>query len=164
MTDLVSADAGIRQLQSRYIDALWRWDWEAFGDCFTEDAEWRIAGRVNQGRAACVAFLQEFRSLFERVKMTMQSPILDVGDGWANARTEVLEHNILKSRELRITIGSYHDHCVEQGGRWRFAWHFYQLYYLGPPDMSGDFYEIADFGPPPAMPERDELTVRLGIE
>lgn len=166
MTDLLAAgelaaDLGVRQLQSRYIDAVWRRDWDAFGDCFTADALWRIAGRVVEGRPACVAFLREFMPLFDRVRMTMQSPVLEVGDGWANGRTDVLEHNILADRTRHITIGVYYDRFVEQGDRWRFASHFYQLYYIGPPDMSGDFHDVVDFGPPPAMPGPDEPTIQL---
>jgi hypothetical protein len=161
MTDLVSAEVGIRQLQSRYIDSVWRKDYAAFADCFTEDAQWLIAGQVLRGPDECVACLKSFMPRFDRVKMTMGSPILEVGDGIASGRTEVIEHNILVNHTRNITIGTYYDRFVEQGDRWRFAWHFYQLYYLGPPDMSGDFYEIADFGPPPAMPGADEPTVRL---
>ena len=161
MTDLASADAGIRQLQSRYIDAVWRRDYAAFADCFAKDGEWLIAGHVYRGPDECVACLKSFMPRFDRVKMTMGSPILNVGDGVATGRTEVLEHNILADRTRHITIGTYFDRFVEQGDRWRFAWHFYQLYYLGPPDMSGDFYEIADYGPPPAMPDADAPTVML---
>jgi hypothetical protein len=161
MTNLIAADAGVRQLQSRYMDAVWRRDYQAFGDCFTRDAEWHIAGRVIQGQPACVAFLQEFMPLFDRVRMTMGTPILEVGDGWATGRTDVLEHNILKDRTRHITIGAYYDRCVEEDGRWRFASHFYQLYYIGPPDMSGDFHEVANFGPPPAMPTASAATVTL---
>ena len=161
MTDLPAADAGIRQLQSRYIEAVWRRDYAAFGDCFCTDAEWRIAGRVLRGRQACVDFLAEFMPLFDRVRMTMQTPILDVGERSATGRTDVFEHNILKDRTRHITIGVYYDRFVEAGDRWRFAAHFYQLYYIGPPDMSGDFHEVADFGPPPAMPGVEATTVQL---
>ncbi len=45
MTDLAAADNGIRQLHARYADAVWRKDYPSFGDCFTEDCEWRIAGQ-----------------------------------------------------------------------------------------------------------------------
>lgn len=160
-TNLLAADVGVRQLQARYMDAVWRRDWDAFGDCFTEDAVWRIAGRIVEGRRHCVEFLQEFMPLFHRVRMTMQSPILEVHDGGASGRTDVLEHNILKDMTRHITIGVYYDRFVDGGDRWRFASHFYQLYYLGPPDMSGDFHELEDFGPPPAMPGPDAPTIKL---
>ena len=161
MTDLIAADFGIRQLQSRYMDAVWRRDYAAFGDCFAEDGEWRIAGRVLRGPTACVAFLEELMPMFDRVRMTMQSPILGLVDGHVCGRTDVLEHNILTDRSRRITIGTYFDRFSEADGHWRFADHFYQLYYIGPPDMSGDFHDIVDFGPPPAMPRANEPTVQL---
>ena len=33
MTDFLMAEAGIRQLHSRYIDSVYRKDFAAFGDC-----------------------------------------------------------------------------------------------------------------------------------
>lgn len=44
MTDFSATEAAIRQLHALYADAVWRKDYESFGDCFTEDAEWRISG------------------------------------------------------------------------------------------------------------------------
>lgn len=161
MSDFISAEAGIRQLQARYIDSVWRKDFLAFGDCFTEDAEWRIAGRVLRGRIACVNLLKEFIGNFDRVRMTMQTPILDVSEGTATGRTDVLEHNILTNRQRNITIGTYYDRFVQHGGRWMFAWHYYQLYYLGPSDMSGKFYDVTDYGPPFEMPRLDEASTPL---
>ena len=57
MTDFAATEAAIRQLHARYVDAVWRKDYVAFGDCFTTDAEWRIAGMVLHGRAEIVATL-----------------------------------------------------------------------------------------------------------
>ena len=51
MTELYVADSGIRQLYARYIDAVWRKDADAFGKCFAENAEWKIAGMHMRGRA-----------------------------------------------------------------------------------------------------------------
>lgn len=161
MTDFLMTEAGIRQLQARYADAVWRKDYTAFGDCFAEDAEWRIAGEVWQGRKACVDLLATFMDRFDRVRMTLQTPIIHIDNGVVTGRTDVIEHNILKDGQRNITIGNYYDRFVQEGGLWRFSWHYYQLYYLGPPDMSGQFYKIKDFGPPSAMPPLDEPPMPL---
>ena len=50
MTDFLAAESGIRQLHARYLDAVWRKDFDAFGDCFAENAEWRIGGKILRGR------------------------------------------------------------------------------------------------------------------
>jgi hypothetical protein len=158
MTDFLVAEAGIRQLHSRYIDAVYRKDYVAFGDCFAEDAEWRIAGTVLQGRAKIMAMLEGLMPNFHRVLMTFRTPILDVGDGVATGRTYVTEQNAFKSGRPGSSIGIYYERFVQQGDRWRFKWRLFQLHYLGPADMSGTFYQQEDYGPPPAMPPLDAPT------
>lgn len=160
MTDFVAAEAGIRQLHARYVDAVWRKDYASFADCFTEDAEWRIAGHVHRGRPEIVAFLERAMSNFHRVIMTFRTPLIELGDGTANARTYVTEHNGFKSGRPGSTIGTYYERLVvDPAGRWRRAWALYQLHYMGPADLTGSFFEQPDYGPPPAMPPLDALPV-----
>jgi uncharacterized protein (TIGR02246 family) len=161
ITERIAGELGIRELQGRYIDAVWRKDFTAFADCFTEDGEWRIAGQVLRGRAQCVGILESFIDHYDRVRMVMQPPLLQITGTTAIARTEVMEHNFLKTGGRHLAIGTYFDRLVLHDGCWRYAWHFYQLYYLGSPDMTGAFYPLKDFGPPFAMPGLDEPTVGI---
>lgn len=150
------AESGIRQLQARCADSVWRKDFETFGDCFTEDAEWRIAGKVLRGRAECVGFLKQMMPRIDRVLMTMYTPILQVGDGTAIGRTYITEKTARKDQAAVFPIGIYFDRFELQDGRWRFASHHYQSYYYGPIDLSGHFSAFTDYGPPFGMPEDDE--------
>lgn len=156
MSRFVLAESGIRQLQARCIDAVWRKDFAAFGDCFAEDAEWRIAGKVLRGRSQCIAFLEQMMPNIDRVLMTMQTPILEVGEGTAIGRTYMTEMTARKGRSPVLPIGIYYDRFVRQGERWRYAWHHYQSYYYGPADLSGPFANFVDYGPPFGMPGPDE--------
>src|SRR5690625_4986305 len=79
MTDQVAVETAIRQFHALYTDAVWRQDYDAFGDCFTEDAEWRIAGMVLNERPAIVDNLKRLMPHFRRVLMTFRTPILSVG-------------------------------------------------------------------------------------
>lgn len=158
MTDFIVAETAIRQLHSRCIDAVWRRDYAAFGDCFTEPAEWRIAGMVLRGRAQIVSALERFITNSQRVLMTFRTPILEVGNGVASGRTYVSEQNAFINGRPGTTIGIYYERFVDQGDRWRFNWRLFQLHYAGPPDLSGSFFEHADYGPPPAMPDLDAST------
>lgn len=158
MTDFIVAEAGIRQLHARYIDAVFRKDYPAFGDCFTEDAEWRIAGMVLRGRPEITGLLERLMDNFHRVLMTFRTPILEVGDGVATGRTYVTEQNAFKTGRPGSTIGAYYERFVDQGDRWRFSWRIFQLQYMGPPDLTGSFFEQPDYGPPPAMPPLDAPT------
>jgi uncharacterized protein (TIGR02246 family) len=156
--DKLLAESGIRELQGRYVDAVWRKDFDAFADCFAADAEWRIAGQVFRGPSECASVLRAFIEDYDRVRMVLQPALVELRPDGAVARTQVIEHNMPKSGGRLLAMGVYYDRVVRQDGLWRFAWHYYQLYYLGPPDMSGRFYELKDFGPPPAMPAIDEPT------
>ena len=157
-TEFIAAETAIRQLHARYGDAVWRKDCAAFGDCYTEDAQWRIAGMVLRGRAQIVEAFERLMGNCHRVLMTFRTPILEVGNGTATGRTYVSEQNAFKSGRPGTTIGIYYERFVDQGDRWRCSWRLYQLHYIGPPDLSGSFFEHADYGPPPGMPALDAPT------
>jgi hypothetical protein len=159
MTNLGTAEMAIRQLHARYADAVWRKDFVAFGDCFTEDAEWRIAGNIFSGRANIVQTIERVMVDYKRVLMTFRTPLIEVGDRSATARTYVTEDRAVIRGNPGMAIGRYYERIVDQGDRWRFKWRLYQLLYLGPPDLSGSFFENPDYGAPPGMPEPDALPV-----
>jgi ketosteroid isomerase-like protein len=154
--DFLTAECGIRQLQSRCSDAVWRKDFEAFGDCFTEDCEWHIAGRLLQGREACMAFLKDVMPHIRRVLIRMETPILKVAGNSAIGRTYLTEMNARDGQPAVFPIGVYYDRFVLQNDRWLFAWHHYQSIYFGPIDLSGPFAKRADYGRPFGAPGPDE--------
>lgn len=158
MTDQVAVETAIRQFHALYTDAVWRKDYDAFGDCFTEDAEWRIAGMVLSGRPAIVDNLKRLMPSFRRVLMTFRTPILTMGDGTATGRTYVTEQNAFVNGRPGCSIGIYYERFIDQGDRWRCSWRLFQLHYLGPADLTGEFFDNPDFGPPPAMPPLDAPT------
>lgn len=158
MNEFVIAEAGIRQLYGRYADAVWRQDSVAFAECFTEDAVWKIAGRTVAGLADIVGLFEQSVAPSERVMMWLGIPVLEVAGATATGRVQVTE--LIKRRDgsgVR-TLGLYYERYVEQGGRWRFAWHHFNLYYLGPPDLTNEIYECLEYGPPPGMPGPDDPT------
>jgi uncharacterized protein (TIGR02246 family) len=161
MTEFIVAESAVRQLHARYADAVWRKDVTAFGDCFTQDAEWRIVGMVLRGRDQIVSGFERLMSRYQRVLMQFQNPILTVGDKSAVGRTYVVEHRAAPNERPGMTIGTYFERFVDQGDRWRFAWRLYQLHYIGPPDLSGTFFDQPDYGPPPNMPPLDAPTYNL---
>jgi len=160
----LAAECGIRQLQMRCSDSVWRKDFDAFGDCFTADARWHIGGRMLEGRAQCVGFLREMMPRIERVLITMQTPILDVSGHTAIGRTYLSEANARKDGEPVFPIGIYYDRFVCEDGCWRYAWHHYQSFYFGPIDMSGTMTARANYGAPFGMPgESEAAPPALGV-
>ena len=94
MNDFVIAECMIRQLHSHYVDAVFRKDIDAFGDCFAEDCEWRIAGKTMRGRGEIVSFMSQVFPLFNRILLTMRTPAVTLdGPGRASARTYFTENS-----------------------------------------------------------------------
>lgn len=162
MTDFVTAECAIRQLQARCVDAIWRKDAKAFADCFaSEGAEWKIAGMHMHGRAEIEATFAKLLGVCERVLTTVGTPILDVEDGAAFGRTYVFENAKLMSGATAFTIGIYYERYVEEADGWKFKWRHWSLQYRGPVDLSAQFYDSPDYGPHPGMPSPDDaVTVR----
>jgi hypothetical protein len=159
MTDFVTAECMIRQLHARYVDAVWRKDIASFGDCFSENCEWRIAGRVMRGRGEITRFMSQVFDGFERILLTPRTPCLEVGDGAASARTYITENSKMIDGTSLFAIGSYYERFVDEGDRWRFAWREYRTEYASSPDGKGPFYQNPDYGPPPAMPPLDSIPI-----
>ncbi|MEZ5735947.1 MAG: nuclear transport factor 2 family protein [Novosphingobium sp.] len=159
MTEFVVAECAIRQLHARYVDAVWRKDMDAFGDCFAEDAEWRVAGQVMRGRTEIVKAMGGAFQNYRRILMTFRTPILEVGDGVASGRTYVSENSQFADGRPFGPIGIYFERFVDEGDRWRFKWRLFQTNYAGPPDLSEPFFDVPDYGPPPGMPPLDEMTI-----
>lgn len=155
---LLLAESGIRQLYARYADAVWRKDSASFGDCFTEDAVWKIAGRTVTGRADIVSLFEMTLVPSERVMMWVGIPLLDLGRGTASGRTQVTELIKRKDGSARRTLAIYYDRFVEAAAVWRFQWHHFNLAYLGPTNLSAAYLDCADYGPPPAMPGAEDPT------
>jgi ketosteroid isomerase-like protein len=158
MTDFVIAESAIRQLQARCVDAVWRKDSQAFADCFAEDGEWKLAGMHLHGRAEIKTAFEKLLGACERVFTLAGTPILELGQGTASARTYVLEHAKLVTGQTASTIGIYYERFVEQPTGWKFQWRHWTLHYRGPADLTAPFYNSPDYGLPPGMPGRDDPT------
>lgn len=158
MTDFVKAEAGIRQLHARCADAVWRKDAAAFGDCFTKDGEWRIAGMVMKGSDTIAERFSQILAGFDRVLMTFRTPILEVGSGIASGRTYVTEQSAIADGTRALAISTYYERFVEEGDRWLFSWRLFQLHYMGPADLTGTWFDNVDYGPPPSMPAFDAMS------
>ncbi|MBU6267321.1 MAG: nuclear transport factor 2 family protein [Sphingomonadales bacterium] len=160
MADDTAAMLAINQLYPRYTDAVWRFDYDAFADLFTDDAEWRISGRTYQGRAAIrEAIAAILGPNFIRVRIVFGTPILTVAsDGTASARMYMTEHCAWKSGERSISFGTYHDRFRLTANGWKFAWRMFELDYRGSPDLTGTWHDNPDRGAPPVMPDRHENT------
>ena len=118
MTDFIAAECAIRQLHARFVDAVFRKDADAFGDCFAKDGEWKIAGLHMRGRAEIAGTFGKLLGICARVQIILGPPLLDVGQGTATGRIGVTELAKMKDGSSAMTIGIYYDRYVEEDGRW----------------------------------------------
>jgi uncharacterized protein (TIGR02246 family) len=156
--DFMLAETGIRQLYGRYADAVWRKDVEAFRDCFTEDATWKIGGRVLHGRKDIGELFAASLVPSEKVMMWVGVPVIQLDGATATGRVQVSEMIKRKDGSGLRTLAIYYERYAEQDGVWRFHWHHFSLHYVGPPDLSGDLFPCQEYGPPPALPGPDDPT------
>ncbi|MCJ2180869.1 nuclear transport factor 2 family protein [Novosphingobium album (ex Hu et al. 2023)] len=163
MTVSVEMEIGVRRLHALCTDAVWRRDPVAFGECYTADGIWKIAGLEFQGRDAIGRALTDLGAGNERVLMMFGSPILDLADGVLTARTYTVEQVKLLDGGGSATVGIYYERFVEQDGRWLFQWRHFDFCYLGPPDLSAPFFPFQDYGPAPALPGGTTATAGLRV-
>jgi uncharacterized protein (TIGR02246 family) len=155
--DFAIAECAVRQLHARYIDAIWRKDFESFGDCFTTDCEWLLSsGAVLRGRDATVAGIKANLARFKGMLVTLRTPMVAIEkDGSLSSRVYLTEQAAFLDGKAYGAIGTYYERIVNQGGHWRVKWRLSQAHYNGPLDLSGPFVDNADWGAPPAMPPLD---------
>ena len=158
MTDLSTIDFPIRQLHARFIDAVWRKDASAFGQCFSRSGEWKIAGMHLRGRDEVAQTFARLLGGCQRVQITSGPALLDIAQGEIVARANVTELAKMNDGSGAITLGVYFDRYVEEDGYWRFAWRHWALHYRGPFELSAELVDCPDYGPPPGMPGADEPT------
>jgi uncharacterized protein (TIGR02246 family) len=158
MIDLQAAEFQIRQLQARYADALWHKDPQTFGDLFAEDAVWKVAGMTMRGRDEIRSTFAKFMVHTGRTLMTFRTPIVDVVDGVVTSRTYVTESNKFADGQTADTVGIYYERFSQADGRWFFQYRHWNMYYIGPPGLGADFYDVREYGPPPGFPGPDDPT------
>ena len=158
MIDLQAAAFHICQLQARYADALWHKDPKTFGDLFAEDAVWKIGGMTLRGREEIRETFARYMVHVGRTLMTFRTPIVDVVDGVLTSRTYVTESNKFADGQTAETVGIYYERFAQEDGCWRFAYRHWNMYYIGPPGLTANFYDVREYGPPPGFPGPDDPT------
>jgi hypothetical protein len=153
--DVLTAEAEIRQMHARYANAVWRRDFATIAEIWTEDAEFRIAGLVHQGRDQIMAFMQRAFKDVDWVLMEFGTPIVHLeDDNRALSRVQCREENILMKG-----VGIYWERLVRQDGRWRRRWAMFELHYIERDGQPGRRLEQPDYGPPPAFPPLDTIPI-----
>jgi hypothetical protein len=133
-----SVEESVRNLTGRYCAAVVDFDREVFGACWMPDAQWHAKGNVIEGR-------DRITRVFEKLRGQYSLCVQELLSGVIEAATETEATATWQIRELQFPIdgagvqllGIYVDHCVLDGGQWRFASRAFRELYRGPLDTSG---------------------------
>lgn len=137
-------ESGINQLYARCVDAVWRWDYAAFGRCFAPDAHWDILGFHFRGRVEIARGLAELSRDNARVLLSLGIPLLTIECGVVHGRTLLTELVKRKDGGGAATIGVYHEHYTLRRDRWLFQSRRFEMHYFGPTDFAADLWPASD--------------------
>ena len=117
-----ATDVALRQLISRYCDAVVRQDSDAFGTLWTPDATW-VIGKEPIARAAIVPTFEKLMKGYRWLVQTAPNAVFDIDEatGTGTGRVTVVEQFHKKSGGEGNLIGVYHDRYVRRHGVWHFA-------------------------------------------
>ena len=138
MPDAIADELAIRQRVAAYSDAVNRRDAEAWGDCWTEDAVWKILGMAPEGREAIVGFWTNVMAGFPFVVQMPSECLVQVDGDTATVRAYLTETLKGADGTRMLTLGVYHDKLRREADGWRFSERDFHAMYSGPPDLSAD--------------------------
>lgn len=162
--ELIATEYGIRQLQARCADAVWRKDTGAFAACFAPDGTWKVAGLTITGHQAIGESFEMLTAVNQRILMRFGTPIVAVDGDTASARTYTVEHVKRNDGVGLSSIGIYYERFARVEGQLLYTWRHFDFCYFGPVDLSADLYAFVDHGPPPALPPANAPTAGLQVE
>lgn len=134
----VADELAIRALASRYIDAVYRRDKDAWASTWAEESSWSVMGEILHGRDRIVEFWLQAMAMFSFVAMQMHSGSVEISGAQATGRWYITEHIIDQEGNRIMIVGVYSDRYVKEGGAWLFQQRRYDILYQGPPDLSGN--------------------------
>lgn len=140
----------VRALVGRYCDAVARFDVEAFGATWAQDANWHLpGGEVLRGRETIASRYREIRALYS---LCIQEVLSSIVDPAGRARWYVRELQWREGTEGSQLIGVYDDTFCGSVDAPLFASRRFTLLYRGPADLSGRLHGTSRLDPFDARP------------
>jgi uncharacterized protein (TIGR02246 family) len=114
---------GVQDLFAQYAHRIDARDFDRFGELFTADADYSLAGNAQQGRDAIKDFL---RGVMKAPGGTHIITNVSVRDGDGGAFAAVADYLLTRRPEAEapfavVGVGKYDATVVQDGGAWRFA-------------------------------------------
>ena len=118
----------IRELVESYNDAVMRFDAEAWGANWTEDAVWNLPGAGDmQGKPTIIGAWQQAMAAFSFVGFFASAGPITVTGDTASGTWYQQEFLHQKDGVKRTITGKYTDSYVKLKGRWFFSKRIYEI-------------------------------------
>ena len=135
----VEDELGLRNLMARYVDAVNRYDADAWIATWAEDGVWNLLGNPVEGRDKILGLWQQMMSSFDFALMLPSSCKFDIQGDTASGHWYLHEYSRDKEGNTATILSRYLDEYVKQDGEWKFKSRAYNFIYNGPADLSGAF-------------------------
>ena len=126
----VADELAIRDLASRYADAVNRRDLQLWRSTWAEQGEWHIGGKVIAGRDAICEYWESAMSSFEGVIQLLAQGTVSVGGEEAEGVWTIWEVG-LRGGTGSLVVGSYADRYSKDDAGWGFARRAFTVCYRG---------------------------------
>ena len=139
MSRALEAEIALRNLMSRYVDAVHRLDAAAWAATWSEDACWNLLGTDVNGKASIVALWQQMMGGFEFALIARWSCRFGIYGDTASGHWYLQE--ITRDREGKSSniISRYLDTYCRRDGQWLYQSRRYSFIYHGTEDLAGSY-------------------------
>lgn len=129
----------LRNLMARYVDAVNRYDGDAWIATWAEDASWNLMGSPVQGRDAIRALWEQMMASFEFAIMFPNSCLFEINGDSASGHWYLHEYGRDHEGNASVILSRYRDTYTRVDGQWLYQSRDYDFIYNGPADLSGTF-------------------------
>lgn len=139
MSRTLEDEIALRNLMSRYVDAVHRRDAATWAATWSEDACWNLLGTDVNGKANIVALWQQMMAGFEFALMLPSSCLFNIDGDRASGHWYLQE--ITRDREGNGSsiISRYLDTYCRHDGQWLYQSRRYSFIYHGTEDLGGSY-------------------------
>jgi uncharacterized protein (TIGR02246 family) len=132
-------ELALRNLMARYVDAVNRYDADAWIATWAEDGVWNLLGNPVEGREAILGLWQQMMATFEYALLFPSSCLFEIDGDSASGHWYIHEYSRDLEGNSGVILSRYVDTYVKRDGEWLFKTRDYGFIYNGPSDFSGDF-------------------------
>ena len=136
-------ELALRNLMSRYVDAVNRSDATAWAATWAEDGVWNLLDTPVSGRDNILSLWQQMMGGFEFALMMPSSCLFDIDGDTASGHWYLQEYTRDREGNGSTVLSRYLDTYTRQDGQWLYQSRDYGFIYHGAPDLSGNYTPLS---------------------